>query len=263
MDAAELKSLSRDGFVLLAGVFARAEVDDLAADLDRTLEQRAEAAGSILTRSRRVYAARNLLTVWPRALQLTANVRVAAALDTILGPRWGLVRGLLFDKPPEQSWSLPWHQDLTIAVAQHRDPPGEFSKPTLKAGVAHVEASREVLERMVTARIHLDDVTLENGPLRVLPGSHAHGKSLAFDEVGTADGPRPHTVLARAGDVLLMRPLLAHSSIAAEGGTHRHRRILHLEFADSESLPNDYRWHTFARCPRGQQTIPGVSSTLS
>lgn len=247
LDAAQLDSLSRDGFILLPGVLARPEVDDLVADLDRTLDERATAAGSILTRSRRVYAARNLLTVWPRALDIIANERLSAALTTILGPGWGLVRGLLFDKPPEQSWSLPWHQDLTIAVAEHREPPGEFCKPTRKAGVAHVEASRAVLERMITARVHLDEVTLENGPLCVLPGSHAHGKVLAFDDVGAAHGPRPHTVLASAGDVLLMRPLLAHSSLGAEPGTHRHRRIVHLEFAAAEPLSAGYAWHTFVR----------------
>lgn len=247
LDAAQLDSLARDGFTLLPRVLGRLEVDNLVADLDRALDERATAAGSILTRSRRVYAARNLLTVWPRALDIIANERLSAALTTILGPGWGLVRGLLFDKPPEQSWSLPWHQDLTIAVAEHRDPPGEFCKPTRKAGVAHVEASRAVLERMITARVHLDDVTLENGPLCVLPGSHAHGKVLAFDDVGAEHGPRPHTVLASAGDVLLMRPLLAHSSLGAEPGTHRHRRIVHLEFAAADPLPDGYAWHTFVR----------------
>jgi ectoine hydroxylase-related dioxygenase (phytanoyl-CoA dioxygenase family) len=249
VDVAQLDSLARDGFVVLGGVFSRSEVVDLVADLDRALEERAATAGSILTRSRRVYAARNLLTVWPRALQLTASPLLAQMLDAVLGAGWGLVRGLLFDKPPEQSWSLPWHQDLTIAVAEHRDPPGDFCKPTRKADVPHVEASRAVLERMLTARVHLDDVTPENGPLCVLPGSHAHGKVLAFDDVGTPHGPRPHTVLASAGDVLMMRPLLAHSSIGAEPGTHRHRRIVHLEFASSEPLPDGYRWHIFVRCP--------------
>ena len=29
---------------------------------------------------------------------------------------------------------------------------------------------------MLTARLHLDEVTEENGPLRVLPGSHRGGK---------------------------------------------------------------------------------------
>ncbi|MGD9644580.1 MAG: phytanoyl-CoA dioxygenase family protein [Pirellulales bacterium] len=246
-DAAPLAAIERDGFALLHEVFSSEAVGCFVAELDGALEARAMAAGSILTRSRRVYAARNLLTVWPGVLHLAANSNLAQSLDAVLGHGWGLVRGLLFDKPPEQSWSLPWHQDLTIAVAEHRDPPGDFCKPTRKAGVPHVEASREVLERMVTARIHLDDVTADNGPLCVLPGSHSHGKVLALDNVGTPGGPQPRAVLAAAGDVLLMRPLLAHSSLPAKEGTQRHRRIVHLEFASREPLPGGYNWHTFIR----------------
>ena len=59
---------------------------------------------------------------------------------------------------------------------------------------------------MLTARVHLDDVTDENGPLRVIPGSHRYGT--------TMDGraAQPVTLHCRAGDVLLMRPLLTHAS---------------------------------------------------
>src|SRR5262249_58384817 len=114
-----------------------------------------------------------------------------------------LVRVLFFDKPPERSWALPWHKDLTVAVRDNRLPSRHFAKPTRKAGVPHVEAPPELLEAMLTARIHLDDVTEENGPLKVVPGSHRTGKALVLD------GAVPHTVLAGRGDVLLLRPLVA------------------------------------------------------
>ena len=59
---------------------------------------------------------------------------------------------------------------------------------------------------MLTARIHLDDVTADNGPLRVMPGSHRH---YAMGE----DEPRePVAITCRAGDVLLTRPLLTAAS---------------------------------------------------
>ena len=45
---------------------------------------------------------------------------LASALQTALGPGLGLVRVLYFDKPPGQSWALPWHKDLTIAVRANR-----------------------------------------------------------------------------------------------------------------------------------------------
>ena len=142
-------------------------------------------------------------------------------LEAVLGLGCGLVRGLFFDKPPERSWSLPWHKDLTIAVRDNRLPSRLFRKPTTKAGVPHVEAPREVLEAMLTVRIHLDDVTEENGPLFVVPGSHRTGKALALG------GERPQGVFVLQGDVLVIRPLVAHSSGNSYAGTNRHRRILH------------------------------------
>jgi ectoine hydroxylase-related dioxygenase (phytanoyl-CoA dioxygenase family) len=148
------------------------------------------------------------------------------------------VRALFFDKPPGHSWALPWHKDYSVAVVAHRTF-GVFTKPTRKAGVPHVEAPEELLERMVTARIHLDDMTDDNGPLRIIPGSHTSLRE-------TDDDPRePMTVHCRAGDVLLMRPLLTHASGHCSPTTTRHRRIVHLECAPSPTLPDGYEWHDF------------------
>ena len=84
---------------------------------------------------------------------------------------------------------------------------------------------------MLTLRIHLDDMTEENGPLHVLPGSH-HTKE---DTTHTASGQPIHL---RGGDVFAMRPLLTHSSTCSRPGTTLHRRILHLEFAAHAQLPD-------------------------
>src|SRR4029077_6153806 len=110
----------------------------------------------------------------------------------VLGPSAGLVRGLYFDKPPEQSWALPFHRDKTIAVRDNRKLGAGFPNPTMKAGVPHVEAPDYILERMLTLRIHLDPMTLENGPLSLMPGSHR-------PENASAETVMP---LGSAGDVL-------------------------------------------------------------
>src|SRR5262249_38962320 len=55
------------------------------------------------------------------------------------------------------------------------------------------------------------------------------------------------SVLVGRGDVLLMRPLLAHCSNRSQPGTRRHRRILHLEFAAAAELPDGYAWHDSRR----------------
>ena len=48
-----------------------------------------------------------------------------------------------------------------------------------------------------------------------------------------------------AGTVLVMRPLLSHSSVHATKGNTLQRRILHFEFAATPRLTDGYQWHTF------------------
>jgi hypothetical protein len=55
-----------------------------------------------------------------------------------------------------------------------------------KVGVPHVEAPEWLLEKMLTMRLHLDDMTEENGPLKVLPGSHHSGKAMISGKRGPA-----------------------------------------------------------------------------
>jgi hypothetical protein len=186
-----------------------------------------------------VYAARNVLEAWPRAAEVWRMPALVGPMRELLGDEFGLVRVLYFDKPPGNSWALPWHKDLTIAVRNNRLPSERFRKPTAKAGVPHVEAPLDVLEAMLTLRIHLDATDEENGALKVMPGSHLHGKEMKDGVVAL--------VRAEAGEVLLMRPLLAHCSGRSREGTERHRRVLHLEFAARDKLDDGYEWHTFMR----------------
>src|SRR5437773_7908943 len=128
------------------------------------------------------------MQLWPAVVDAWKQPPLPELLAELLGPQFGLVRVLYFDKPPEQSWALPWHKDATIAVQNNRLPSEQFGKPTFKVGVPHVEAPEWLLEKMLTLRIHLDEMTDANGPLKVIPGSH-HG-----DERGT-----PVTILGKRG----------------------------------------------------------------
>lgn len=236
-----LDMLERDGYTVLPNVFSNQAVAHMVCCLEALFGDRGGAEASIRGEEGAVYAARNILTLWPEAADVWRVPPLTDILTAVLGPKFGLVRILFFDKPPGQTWTLPWHKDLTIAVRDNQLSSREFSKPTRKAGVPHVEAPLSVLESMLTARIHLDEATLENGPLKVVPGSHRTGKAL------TLDLAPPTCVLAQRGDVLLMRPLLAHCSGKSHPRTERHRRVLHLEFAASPELPDGYAWHDFIR----------------
>src|SRR5262249_18929168 len=154
--------------VLLPKVFSAEEVAEVTSDLSAALARSSAQEGTIRSEAGNLYAARNLLTSWSLVASVWKRRALLEALMAALGPGLGLVRVLFFDKPPNQSWGLPWHKDLTIAVRENRLPSQVFGKPTRKAGVPHVEAPTELLQNMLTARIHLDDVSNENGPLKVL-----------------------------------------------------------------------------------------------
>ena len=149
------------------------------------------------------------------------------------------VRALYFDKSAHSNWTVGWHQDLTIAVRRRLDVPG-FGPWSVKDGVPHVQPPEEVLENMTTVRLHLDDCDESNGALRVLPGTHRQGRILS-ESIQQLRREIPEVVCrASAGDILLMRPLLLHSSNRSSSG--QHRRVLHIEYSATR-LPHGLEWH--------------------
>jgi Phytanoyl-CoA dioxygenase (PhyH) len=235
---ARIGALRVDGYVVVAGCFSPAEIDTIR-DKGVAALVRDRVGGTLRGDDGSVYGARNVTRICANAASVWRRPPLPRLLIDVLGPRFGLVRVLFFDKPPEQTWALPWHRDLTIAVKNNRLPSERFRKPTFKAGVPHIQAPQDVLQNMLTLRLHLDDVTPENGPLRVVPGSHR--------DLTASDGTvrPPVTILAAAGDVLVLRPLLLHCSNRSHPGTRRHRRVLHLEFAAAPDLPDRFAWHEF------------------
>lgn len=235
-DTNRIETIDRDGFDLVRGAFTDAECDRLLAEWESACAS--NAAGVMRNAAGEVYGARNIVELWPGVVRIMHQRGLIASLKGVLGAEFGLVRVLYFDKPPGDSWALPWHKDVAIAVKDNRLQSTEFERPTVKYGVPHVEAPTWLLDKMLTARLHLDEVTDENGPLKVLPGSHLGGKE-------SSPGGDAVKILCDRGDVLLMRPLLAHCSGHSAADTARHRRILHLEFSPVRELPDGYEWHTF------------------
>jgi hypothetical protein len=242
----ELQSLGQkleaQGYVLLRQALSADLIQQLLTGLSHGHERD---PADIKSRQGATYASRNVLDWLPLSRTVWQTPAVLRFLGTAFcNSDFGLVRGLFFDKHPERTWSLGWHKDMTIAVQDNSLPSQHFCKPTLKAGVPHVEASADVLRNMLTLRIHLDQVTNDNGPLEVIPRSHFSGKQTV------ASFESKCTILAEAGDVLAMRPLISHASGSSAPGTRLHRRILHLEFAAHQQLPDGYQWFHFIRPTR-------------
>jgi hypothetical protein len=152
------------------------------------------------------------------------------------------VRGIYFDKRPETNWLVTWHQDLTLAVAERVEMLG-FGPWSVKDGIPHVQPSVDLLEQMLTVRLHLDDADSDNGALRVLPGTHRMGRLNAESITRCRETHAEVVCTAQTGDALLMRPLLLHAS--SRSVSERRRRVLHIEFAGF-SLPPQLEWHVCA-----------------
>ena len=180
---------------------------------------------------------RNLLEI-PEMRRLADGSAVRAIVNAILGPSGKAVRGILFDKTSDANWKVPWHQDVTISVAARSDLDG-YGPWSVKIGVTHVQPPASVLEKMISVRIHLDDCPEENGALKVIPGSHRLGKIAETQIARLMIEEKAVVCEVKAGGVLLMRPLLAHSSSAAVAP--RHRRVIHFDFAAVE-LPSGLEW---------------------
>jgi ectoine hydroxylase-related dioxygenase (phytanoyl-CoA dioxygenase family) len=232
------EAIDRDGFAVVPEVVTPPAVASLIAALE------AKGPGpAVLERGGRAYAMRDLLREVPEARRLAGSAPLRALVRTVLGPGAFVVRGLLFDKTPEANWPVPWHQDLTIAVKARLDAPG-YGPWTVKGGVPHVRPPIDVLEGMLTLRVHLDDCDASRGPLRVLPGTHARGRLDAGEARRELDRVPPVACLVPRGGVLLMRPLILHASSPAE--EPRHRRVVHLEYA-ADRLPGDVEWFEMSR----------------
>lgn len=224
--------LQHDGYTILPSVISADDCQAIHLQVMSAMQQR---DGDAITAGKgRVVGGRNLLSVWDGWRQIVSQPAVKNLIANQLGESAGLVRILYFDKPPGKGWALSLHKDQTIAVKAHIDPPAPFNKPTRKAGVPHVEATQDLLHRMLTLRLHLDPMHDDNGPLIVVPKSHAQESDCEIK-----------TIHCNAGDVFVMKPLLSHGSLAATPETADHRRVVHLELAPQQTLPGSYQWHDF------------------
>jgi hypothetical protein len=173
--------------------------------------------------------ARNLLSRgWCRALADTLAGHVALA--AVIPATHAAVQCTYFEKSVDRNWLVPLHRDESVPVAARIDH-ALLQGWSVKEGLLHVVVPPELLQQLVAVRVHLDDCLTEDGPLRVVPGSHRHRQEASAAEAVPC--------LARRGDVLVMSPLLLHASSKATGRSTR--RVLHFVYGPPH-LPMGLRW---------------------
>jgi ectoine hydroxylase-related dioxygenase (phytanoyl-CoA dioxygenase family) len=211
------------GFSITEPLFERREVDQVsqvlaAADLPRT-------KGGV----------RHVLRL-PTVRALASNPALVAIAATLIGKRATPFRATLFDKSAASNWLVAWHQDTALPLSRRTDDPS-WGPWSVKGGVLHAIAPASALATIVALRVHLDDSTQANGPLRVLPGTH-QGGVLTHEEVQRmADMITPVVCVASAGAVVAMRPLVVHAS--SKASDDQPRRVLHIEYAASVQVGPD------------------------
>jgi len=228
-----IEDITQKGFAMCESVVEEDVLETLATELERT-----EIDRHGMQRAGKAFGLRNLMNVVPFTRSLAHSPELMLLVEPILGRGARVVRGIYFDKHKDANWKVAWHQDLTIAVRERVDADG-FRAWSSKAGITHVQPPVAILENMLTLRVHLDDTDETNGALRVLAGTHCHGR-LEPDQIQDwKQRTEVVTCTVKHRGILGMRPLLLHSSLPSLNPTHR--RVLHFEFA-AVDLPGRLRW---------------------
>jgi ectoine hydroxylase-related dioxygenase (phytanoyl-CoA dioxygenase family) len=214
----DVRFYRESGYLLCRAIYDDAEVDELRAAVDDVL---AAVAGSEHDKNHAWGGSQGVLkgyhdvqyhhAAFARAL---AHPRMVEVLTRLIGPNVQLHHTKMLVKPPEQGAPFPMHQDYPY--------------------FPHTRHS------VVAASIHLDDADLENGCLRVVPGSHALGPLPAHGPSHIVDADefpleRGTPVPARAGDVLFFSYLTVHGS--GVNGSGRTRRNVLFQYRDPADAP--------------------------
>jgi Phytanoyl-CoA dioxygenase (PhyH) len=171
------------------------------------------------------------------AQQLARQLRDLPTLALLLGSHRA-IQCTYFAKQPSRNWLVTLHQDLSIPVAARvADAPCRGWSE--KEGIWFCQPPTDLLAQLVAVRVHLDDSTEANGPLRVVPGSHRLGRIDSHEVANHRRRLGEVACIAPRRSFLAMRPLLLHAS--SKSKSEAPRRVLHYVFAPPE-LPWGLRW---------------------
>src|ERR1043166_3499410 len=166
---------------------------------------------------------------------LVTRLRNHPDLSILIPLEFAAVQCTYFEKSASRNWLVPLHQDLSIPVAKPVKHPS-LRGWSQKEGRFFVQAPVELLEQLVAVRLHLDPCGPQDGPLRVLPGTHLRGR---IESPAARKAIAEVACNAERGSALVMRPLLLHASSKSSGLSRR--RVLHFLFGPRH-LPHGLEW---------------------
>jgi ectoine hydroxylase-related dioxygenase (phytanoyl-CoA dioxygenase family) len=195
---AAMAGIANDGYVVVRGVLDAERVEALSAAIDRAV-----AAGSGVEIRVGTVWIRDATSIGEPVTSLGAEDGVLAAVSQLLGPR-PVLTGALMRNPVGTSAQQGLHVDWAGPIAPGHD-------------------------QQVQAMFFVDDVRADNGPPRLVPGTHRCG---SIPPKNLADPHARHRdeccVTGPAGDVLVFSSHLWHSGTGNASG--RPRRVVTLTF---------------------------------
>ncbi len=221
--APQLEHYRREGYVLYPGFLSQAESAALRADLeavaagnslanhDKTrveMEPHQPPTGQLI---RRVYEP---CTHYPSFRALSDSPRLLDCVEQLLGPDLIFHYSKINMKPAHIGSVVDWHQDLSYYPLTNRD--------------------------SVSILFYLDDATVKNGCLQVLPRRHQepmmdHTSGGFFRGKITApvDETRALPLEGSAGSVIFMHGMTPHASVTNTSDQPRRTLILSYRAADA------------------------------
>lgn len=223
--------LTENGFTILENVYTTKEIETILQTIDLT-----DSSDAVFRKSENLFAIRQFFKAVPTAIDWIFNDKLKSIVRDLFGDGYFVVKSIYFDKPEQSNWFVAYHQDLTISVDRKLSLEG-FGPWTVKQDQFAVQPPIKILEKGFTIRIHLDDTDQHNGALNVIPKSHLKG----IYRPETIDWTTEEEISCAvpAGGIMIMKPLLLHSSARTTNG--KRRRVIHIEFSN-QVLPDGLNW---------------------
>ena len=212
------RQLEEDGYFIVAEVFSPAEVEEMRSEFERLSEIEGEYGG-------------HEVHIEPGAPRLSNLFNKSPAFDRCLSCK------------PTLAAAAHLLREIRVYSLNARNPLKGEGQQLLHSDVPRVSRSDW---RVVNSMVMLDDMTMTNGPTRVVPGSHkwvpinvpdVNMAEVAHIEVRPEDVPiipkdpkAPHPkeikVTGKAGSVAVINGSIWHGGTRNESGAPR--RVLHL-----------------------------------
>jgi ectoine hydroxylase-related dioxygenase (phytanoyl-CoA dioxygenase family) len=209
------RELADTGFTVLENYMGADLLAAMQARVDQLLEEEGAAAGSEFKTEENARRLANLVDKGEVFREAIARPEMLALVESVLGEGFKLSSLNMRSANPQSSSVQPFHIDMGLL-------------PDSK-GYA-----------VCNCVWMLDDFTLENGALRVIPGSH-NWRRKPQDELADPYAPHPEELLVtgRAGTVVVMNAHAWHGGTANR--TDKERRALHSFFCRHDIPQQQYQ----------------------